>query len=75
MKPMFLLLQMGDQELKTRIMILETTKYIRQRILERVKVTPTILVIYCLRIQNMKNKIKAISLIHLDLRIFMEENQ
>jgi hypothetical protein len=75
MKPMFLHLQMGDQELKTRIMILETTKYIRQRILERVKVTPTILVIYCLRIQNMKNKIKAISLIHLDLRIFMEENQ
>jgi hypothetical protein len=75
MKPMFLLLQMGDQELKKRIMILETTKYIRQRILERVKVTPTILVIYCLRIQNMKNKIKAISLIHLDLRIFMEENQ
>lgn len=68
----FLLLQMADQEPRTR-MILETTKFTKQRIREKVKVTPTIRVIFCLR--NMKNKIKAISLIHLDLRISMEENQ
>ena len=68
----FLLLQMADQELKTR-MILETTKFTKQRIRERVKVTPTIRAIFCLR--TMKNKIKVISLIHLDLRISTEENQ
>ena len=68
----FLLLQMADQELKTR-MILETTKSTKQRIRERVKVTPTIRAIFCLR--TMKNKIKVISLIHLDLRISTEENQ
>ena len=68
----FLLLQMADQELKTR-MILETTKSTKQRIRERVKVTPTIRAIFCLR--TMKNKIKVTSLIHLDLRISTEENQ
>ena len=68
----FLLLQMADQELKTR-MIQETTKSTKLRIRERVKVTPTIRAIFCLR--TMKNKIKVTSLIHLDLRISTEENQ
>ena len=68
----FLLLQMADQELKTR-MIQETTKSTKRRIRERVKVTPTIRAIFCLR--TMKSKIKVISLIHLDLRISTEENQ
>ena len=71
---MFLLLLKGDQVQKTK-MIPEITKYIKQRIHEKVKVTPTILVICYLQIQNMKNKIKAISLIRIDLRIFMVENQ
>jgi hypothetical protein len=73
---MFLLLfQMGDQAIKTRIMILGTTKYINQRIQERYKVTPTILAISCLQTQNMKNKTKATCHIHIDLKISTAENQ
>ena len=71
---MFHLLLKENQVLKTK-MILEITKYINQRIHERVKVTPTILVISCLRTQNVKSKAKAISLILIDLRISTVENQ
>ncbi len=60
-----LLFQMGDQAIKTRIMILGTMKFINQRIQE----------ISYLQTQNMKNKTKAICHIHIDLKISTVENQ
>lgn len=71
---MFLHLLMADQAVKTK-KILVIRKYIKLRIPDMVKVTLTILAKTCLRTQNMKSKTKAISLIHIDLRISTVENQ
>lgn len=64
----FLHLLIVNLAVKTREKI-ETTKYIKRRIPEMVKVTQTIQVRTCLRTQNKKSKTKAISPTHTDLII------